>query len=197
MIACAALGGVCFGSDLDIRVIHGTGVGRKTKNQIEAVKKYENQKLDIFTNFDHYELPRPDMLVMDNSQSMMRYHECFDAIVTDPPYGVRACSKKTGVKEGKVIKEVPEMNEEEKQPHFPMKETYEYTTVYQDLLINASKLLRVGGRVVFLFHTDQSLPEEKNRFPAHELFEQIAASENPLTKARSRWCITMVKTKPF
>lgn len=45
-------------------------------------------------------------------------------------------------------------NEEELQPHFGMKERYEITNVYSDLLANASKLLIKGGRLVFLFHTD-------------------------------------------
>lgn len=60
--------------------------------------------------------------------------------------------------------------EEEQEPHYSMKEHYEVTSVYEDLLVNASRLLRKGGRLVFLFHTDASLPNEKNKFPEHPDF---------------------------
>ena len=42
-------GGFVFGSDLDIRVIKGYGVGRKTKNKVEGLDKIE--KFDVTTNF--------------------------------------------------------------------------------------------------------------------------------------------------
>ena len=74
-----------------------------------------------------------------------------------------------------------------------MKEQYEKESVYGDLLKNASKLLRKGGRVVFLFHTDSSLPEEKNKFPEHPDFEFVCSSENNLTKCRARHLITMIR----
>ncbi len=32
MLACQYFNGFCFGGDLDIRVLKGYGVGRKTKN---------------------------------------------------------------------------------------------------------------------------------------------------------------------
>lgn len=50
-----------FGSDLDIRVIKGYAVGRKTRNKIEGLDKIE--KFDILTNFDHYKLAHPDFWV--------------------------------------------------------------------------------------------------------------------------------------
>ena len=78
-------------------------------------------------------------------------------------------------------------------PHFSMKEHYDVLKVYDDLLLNASRILRPGGRLVFLFHTDKSVPEEKNRFPTHPAFEFISSSENNLTKCRARHLITMIK----
>lgn len=78
-------------------------------------------------------------------------------------------------------------------PHYSMKEHYEVLSVYGDLLENASKILRPGGRLVFLFHTDQSLPAEKNKFPEHRAFEFVCSSENNLTKYRARHLITLVR----
>lgn len=74
-----------------------------------------------------------------------------------------------------------------------MKEHYEVRKVYDDLLINAAKLLKSGGKLVFLFHTDQSLPPERNKFPEHPDFEFVSSSENNLTKYRARHLITMIR----
>lgn len=56
------------------------------------------------------------------------------------------------------------------EPHYSMKEYYEQSSIYEDLLRNASRLIKKGGRLVFLFHTDDSLPPEKNKFPEHPDF---------------------------
>lgn len=78
-----------------------------------------------------------------------------------------------------------------------MKEHYEFTMVYSDLLENAAKLLKPKGRLVFLFHTDDSLSEEKNAFPSHPAFEFIRSSVNNLTRHRARHLITMVKKENY
>ena len=87
-----------MGSDLDMRVLKGYGVGRKTRNKIEGLEKID--KFNVFTNFDYYGLPRPEILAMDVSALMYNMTEkdfkgvrpFLDAIVCDPPYGVRARS---------------------------------------------------------------------------------------------------------
>jgi tRNA (guanine10-N2)-methyltransferase len=98
-----------IGSDLDMRVLKGYGVGAKTRNEgIEGLDKID--KFNIFTNFKHYRMPIPDFLAMDISapQFDMRLdaqnltvRPIFDSIVCDPPYGVRARSQKAGVKDSK------------------------------------------------------------------------------------------------
>ena len=75
----------------------------------------------------------------------------------------KAAEKEQNPDEAKEDEEQEE--DEELMPHYSMKEHYEVFSVYGDLLENASKILRPGGRLVFLFHTDQSLPAEKNKFP--------------------------------
>ena len=102
MTSCAHFNAFCFGNDLDIRVLKGYGVGRITKNQgIEGLDKIK--KFDVFTNFYHYKLPVPEVYVMDCSKPSYHFSRgpIFDAIVCDPPYGVRARSQKIGVSEAK------------------------------------------------------------------------------------------------
>ena len=89
--ACAYFQGFCFGSDLDIRVLKGYGVGRATK--CTGIKGMDEiKRFDIYTNFYHYKLPLPEVFSMDCAT--MNFHKLplFDAIVCDPPYGVRARS---------------------------------------------------------------------------------------------------------
>ena len=82
-----------------MRVLKGYGVGRKTLNKgIEGLDKIE--KFDVHTNFKYYGLPVPDFLAMDLSvlgfnmskSGLVPKRPIFDAIVCDPPYGVRARS---------------------------------------------------------------------------------------------------------
>lgn len=124
-IACQHFGVCMIGSDIDMRVIKGYGVGRKTRNTgIEGLEKI--QKFDIRTNFHHYNLPLPDFLAMDISSLQfnlqMKNHVAvrpvFDAIVCDPPYGVRARSQKVGVRESRKGKPEKEKSTELEEPYF-------------------------------------------------------------------------------
>ena len=54
-------------------------------------------------------------------------------------------------------------------------------------------MLKPGGRVVFLWHTDDEKSEEENRFPDHPLLEFVSSSKDVLTKFRARVLITMRK----
>ena len=58
----------------------------------------------------------------------------------------------------------------------------------------AAALLVPGGRLVFLFHTDEENREdEKLRFPMHQQLRFVRSSRDKLTKNRARHLITMVK----
>lgn len=64
-------------------------------------------RYDVFTNFKWYGLPMPNVIAMDFSFPILRYREIFDAIVCDPPYGIRAGSKKTKGTQDKIGKYLP------------------------------------------------------------------------------------------
>lgn len=73
-------------------MLKGYAVGRKTTNKIEGLDEID--KFDIMTNFKYYKVPTPEIIVMDNSRNKISSYNgpLFDAIVCDPPYGVRARS---------------------------------------------------------------------------------------------------------
>ena len=64
----------------------------------------------------------------------------YDAIVTDPPYGVRAGGKKSVPKPHIKIKALED--------HYPQTDPYPLGECLRDLLDMAARMLRVGGRLV-------------------------------------------------
>jgi tRNA G10 N-methylase Trm11 len=67
--------------------------------------------------------------------------EVFDAVVTDPPYGVRAGARKSV---HMVYKARPAGRD-----HFPHTDPYTLGECLLDLLESAARLLRTGGRLVY------------------------------------------------
>ena len=81
LIACAQFGAFTFGADIDIRVLRG------------------KEGVSPFTNFAQYGLPSPELVRMDASRHARHVRErqpLYDAIVCDPPYGIRAGGRQSG-----------------------------------------------------------------------------------------------------
>ncbi|KDO21217.1 hypothetical protein SPRG_13717 [Saprolegnia parasitica CBS 223.65] len=81
LVPCTTFGGICMGTDIDTRVLHG-----------------KNNKT-IYSNFHQYNLPVPELVRADNSRSPLQCPMYFDAVVCDPPYGIRAGARKSGRRE--------------------------------------------------------------------------------------------------
>ena len=163
LLAASIFRAVCFGGDIDMRVLKGLSVGRSTKGT----------QADIFTNFKNYGFRTPEIFRCDNSNPCIKTQGIFDAVICDPPYGVRAGSRKS--KQGTT-------------------EVYESQTVFHDLMELAAKVLRIGGRLVFLLPTERELYDPK-ALPSHPLLRVVANSENVLSRKISRRLITMVKVE--
>lgn len=161
LLAASHFGAICYGGDIDMRVLKGLGVGRSTKNT----------QADIFTNFKNYGFKKPEIFRCDNSVPCLRNIGFFDAVICDPPYGVRAASRKS-------TKNTTEV--------------YDSKKVFEDLLEFGSCMLRTGGRLVFLLPTERA-EYDKNALPAHPLLKLVGNSENVLTRKVSRRLITMEK----
>jgi len=95
LIPPASKGAIIFGCDLDIRVLNGYSVGRINKRSpfYSADKKYEIFTPKILLNFDQYGFPYPNIIRIDSTKLDLREGEFFDAIIADPPYGIRAMSR--------------------------------------------------------------------------------------------------------
>lgn len=104
---------------------------------------------DIFTNFAQYGMLMPDIVVCDNSSRPWREltRGWCDCIVTDPPYGVRAASKKQGREAGRG-------DVQHSATYIAPKVGYGEDELAEDLLNLASSALRDGGRLIFLQPVD-------------------------------------------
>lgn len=125
--------------------------------------------------------------------------EMFDAIICDPPYGVRAGGRKSGGRKllkGAVSPYV--VPDDKRTDHIPSTAPYSLVECVHDLLDLASRMLVMGGRLVFFFPV---LREDDcvvvNNYPEHECFKLISASEQILSSRYSRVLLTMVKISPY
>ena len=104
---------VCFGCDLDVRVLRGYSVGYTRKN--EKDKTPQKKQGNIFSNFDDYGFPRPQIIRQDiNKPAFRKNNLLFDAIICDPPYGWRAGVRKTGLSNTKKEKREKRLEQKRK-----------------------------------------------------------------------------------
>lgn len=179
LVSSASFGAVCMGTDIDAVVMKGKGEG------------------NIFSNFDQFGLPRPEVIVCDNSMFTRHFvdqwaHDTFDAIVCDPPYGVRAGAKKCGSRKEVITPVRPEFRD----THIPQRKAYAVNDVMYDLLAVAARCLKVGGRLVYLMPSTY-VTDPFEELPGHPLLQLIGHSVQGLTKHTCRRLITMRKIGPW
>jgi len=204
LLSCALRGAYCFGTDIDIRVLRGKG-GNQT----------------IWKNFDHYGLPRPEIVRSDNAlyHRHYRHHHdqstaaatlsststtrttrtgdhcgspiatpLYDAILCDPPYGIRAGARQTG---SKLDKPRPVL-EENRHDHIAQTKPYVVSGVMSDLLDVAARTLAVGGRLVYIIPSFRDFDEDRD-LPRHDCLELVHSCYQPFTHELGRRIVAMVK----
>ncbi len=104
----------------------------------------------------------------------------FDAIVCDPPYGIRESSQHKTRRQDDTTD-----NESDK---------YDLTNIYVDLLNFANVYLRIGGRLVFWMPT-HIVTYNESLLPTHPCFILFSNDEQQLNRTTSRRLLTMVKIR--
>lgn len=173
LVAAAALGAVCMGGDMDIRVVRD---GKKGKN--------------VFTNFEHYGMDAPCLLRADASAMPWRagLRGVFDSIVCDPPYGIRAGGRKSG---GRRYNQRPyEIPKEKRKDHIASTSPYSLGECIADLLDNAAAMLRPGGRLVYFLPAVIEAYSD-DLLPLHPSLDVVANTEQNLTMSYQRRLVTM------
>ncbi|CAO0802297.1 unnamed protein product [Mucor circinelloides] len=181
LFTCAHFGSFTMGSDIDGRQIRGKG------------------KSGVQSNIEQYNLQGRvlDALVFDICHNPWRSQQWLDAIVTDPPYGVRAGAKKLGRHDGKelAMRTYDGIPMHTREDYYPPTKPYEMSEVLIDLLNFAAENLVLGGRLVYWLPT--VVDEYSNAdVPQHPCMTLISNSEQNFGQW-SRRLITMEKVKDW
>jgi tRNA (guanine10-N2)-methyltransferase len=157
LVSCAHFGGYVEGADYDPRVFAGQ----------------DEEKESVKENFKFYGFGERFLGVIraDFSQPWFCDRPVLDAIITDPPYGIREGIKKIGRRPDKKKKMV---EVDETAPgfiHVPMRMAYQYSDLLYDLCKFAAKNLVLGGRLLFWHAADTKIPVEsfdpEKELPSH------------------------------
>uniref|UniRef100_A0A1D1YUQ8 tRNA (guanine(10)-N(2))-methyltransferase n=1 Tax=Anthurium amnicola TaxID=1678845 RepID=A0A1D1YUQ8_9ARAE len=185
LVAAAHFGAMTMGADIDIRVVRD---GRAPD-------------CNVWSNFQQYGLPMPiSLLRADNNLPPWRQGlgEVFDAIICDPPYGVRAGGRKSGGR--KLLKGIVgpyTVPEEKRSDHIPSTAPYCLVECMHDLLDLSAKMLVMGGRLVFFYPVVRDGGFTVTQYPEHPCFTMVASCEQILSLRYSRHLLTMVKTSAY
>ncbi len=111
LVAAAEFGGYVLGGDIDYLTIHGRSRPSRVGQKKRAVGE------NVASNFAQYGLAARylDVAVCDSSRPPWRF-KGLDAIVTDPPYGIREPTTRVGTTKEEVV-----ITEEQLPHHIPQK----------------------------------------------------------------------------
>jgi tRNA (guanine10-N2)-methyltransferase len=167
-LACAHFGAAVFGSDLDGRSIRG----KKGRNARANFEQYGTSSLYL------------GGLVADLTNTPLRPQRCLDAILCDPPYGVREGLKVLGSNKPALQSEV--FLDDGTAAHLgdayvPPKKAYSFLRMLGDILDFSATMLVDGGRLCMWMPvagptTEDDDPEatEEYAIPQHPALELVS-----------------------
>ncbi|XP_033836816.1 tRNA (guanine(10)-N2)-methyltransferase homolog [Periophthalmus magnuspinnatus] len=186
LVACSQFGAYVCGTDIDYNIIHGRGRSSRKK------QKWRGPDENIRANLRQYgtEMLYLDVMVSDASKPVWRKAPLFDAIITDPPYGIRESTRRTGSHKD-TIKPCDGVYAES---HVPVSQAYHLSDIFKDLLSFSAHHLVLGGRLVYwlpVYRPDYS----EEIVPLHPCLQLLSNCEQVLSSHTSRRLITMEKVK--
>ncbi|KAL7010029.1 hypothetical protein EMMF5_000048 [Cystobasidiomycetes sp. EMM_F5] len=178
----AHFGAYVFGSDIDGRSIRG----KRGKSVYDSATQYGVTEQFL------------DCCVFDITQNPWRTTGFIDAIISDPPYGVRESAKRLGRKVEDKARDGPYQMPDgtfshQRSDFVPPSRTWEMSEVLVELLKQALLLLRPGGRLVYWLPTITAIYKDSD-VPQLQGLRLIANSEQKFGKW-SRRLITMEKER--
>ncbi|KAK0547906.1 hypothetical protein OC846_004680 [Tilletia horrida] len=186
LYACAQYGSAVIGSDIDARMLKGKDF--ETKGDVginRAANQYGLQHLVL------------DGLGADMTQHPWRRGGLFDAIVADPPYGIRAGAKRLGRRDIGRQREEPFQFPDGRMAHelpdyIAPTRPYHLLDLCRDLLDYAQYLLVPGGRLVFWLPCVNEEDGKDVEIPSRAGMKFIACSTQDFGRW-SRMLITLEK----
>lgn len=129
-------------------------------------------------------------MVSDASKPVWREAALFDAVITDPPYGIRESTRRTGSHKDNTKPPDGIYGES----HVPVSQAYHLSDIFTDLLNFAAHHLVMGGRLVYWLPVYRPEYSEET-VPLHPCLRLISNCEQTLSSHTSRRLITMEKIK--
>ena len=183
LIAAAQFGGFVLGTDIDFLMVHA-----RTRPSRQGMKKRAVDE-SMRSNFEQYGLQDRylDVLVSDSSKPVWSRRGVLDAVIADPPYGIREKIEKVGTTKVDLV--IPA---ELVDKHIPQKIDYEMSDVFSDLLDFGADYLVEGGRLVYWLPINREDYSE-DKLPKHPRLRLDANCEQVLSSHTSRRLIVMTK----
>ncbi|KAL2756467.1 hypothetical protein ACRALDRAFT_1070498 [Sodiomyces alcalophilus JCM 7366] len=169
-VAAAHFGALALGSDIDGRCIRGAGGPRSVRG-----------------NFEQYGLLDRwgDFFVADLTNTPLARRRWLDAIVCDPPYGVREGLRVLGARKPEragVLAVASSTDRFWKSSQFiPPKKPYSFLAMLDDILEFAAQMLVDQGRISFWMPTANDEDQEL-AVPTHPCLEIVAVCVQPFNK---------------
>lgn len=193
LIAAAHFGAVVVGTEINYQIARAKGKSSRVG------RKYLSSEESVAGNFEQYGISDRfcSLLIADASRHAIWRIErpnnanIFDAIVTDPPYGIREKGRKVG---NKPKKSHWGSSSAEHEFHYPEKTKYAMSSVFLDLLDLAVLILVVGGRIAFWFPVFREEYSEEV-IPKHTALRLVANCEQPLSSKYSRRLLVYEKKR--
>lgn len=187
LVAAAHFGAHVVGTDIDFKLLYGlskpTRAGCKERDDDESVE----------ANLRQYDLGSKyvDIILSDASIPLFRQQFKWDAVICDPPYGIREASEKVGSKKDFV--EIPDHLVPE---HYPAKIHYNLEEIIKDLMNFCADRVKLGGRLLFWMPVIRVEGEDLSfDVPQHECLEVMEMVEQELSGNYSRMLICMEKIR--
>uniref|UniRef100_W6NWA8 tRNA (guanine(10)-N(2))-methyltransferase TRMT11 n=1 Tax=Haemonchus contortus TaxID=6289 RepID=W6NWA8_HAECO len=178
LLPAAEFGAYTMGTEINYQIAKATG--KSSRHDMLTRSKEESVK----ANFEQYGTERYYLcgLLADACWHNLWARPVFNAIVADPPYGIREKGRKIGKKPRK---EQWISNGSEHEYHFPEKQPYSLEKTFTDLCDLAAKTLIVGGKLSFWFPVIRESYSEEC-LPVHPALSLVANCEQELSRKTSR-----------
>ena len=174
----AHFGGTAMGSDIDGRQVRGKKKGKSVKG-----------------NFEQYGLSGRylDGFVSDLTNTPLRKTRFLDAVICDPPYGVREGLKVLGSRDPAKEKEpvlVGGVMGHLLKDYIPPKKPYGFEAMLDDILQFSADSLVEDGRLAFWMPTANEGFQEELDIPTHPQMKLVAACVQEFNKCMGIFTLT-------
>jgi tRNA (guanine10-N2)-methyltransferase len=198
LLICALQGAYCFGTDIDVRVLRGSdqnnmfsnfsqfGLPRPELVRSDNALHHRHYRADVLTPMVRHRYCRIPFLRGIKDKETCSLNPCvnrykYHAIISDPPYGIRAGGRRSGSRKP-LTRPVQPISDEHRLDHIPQTQPYPVDDVMADLLdVAARTLIPAVGRLVYVIPSYAKDFDLRVDLPQHPGLDFLHACYQPLS----------------